>query len=355
MPIITPPESSTTPRGAVSRIAALEELVEDWQATAGPVGVVVRVAFEDGSEWSAVAGLADREAEIPMQTSDKFLIASITKTFMAALTLRLAELGEIDIDAPLDNLLPDFPASSQLTFRRLLGHRAGVHDPTPQLVSDRDGPPDPTRVFQPEELLDAAAPFTPTYTPGSRHEYSNANYWVAGAALEAATGSDIASLMEEHVLTPLGLESTSFFDSSLPEVEIVNSYHDLDRDGTPDPLGKVPLPGFVTPAWTAGAMISTVDDLTSFFSALVGGDFLEDESREAMFDTSGDSYGLGVYERSGAIGHDGGITGFLSAVFYDERTGAVVAVLTNRSGPDSPQADELTFRLISRLRDLVGG
>jgi CubicO group peptidase (beta-lactamase class C family) len=124
---------------------------------------------------------------------------------MSALTLRLAEEGLIELDDPIAEHLPSFPAADRITIRQLLGHRAGIHDPTPELVSDRDGPPDPEKVFTPQELLDASAAGTPT------------------------------------------------FDSTLPDVEVVNAYTDLDLDGEPDPMGKRPLQGLVTPAWTAGA------------------------------------------------------------------------------------------------------
>jgi D-alanyl-D-alanine carboxypeptidase len=72
-----------------------------------------------------------------------------------------------------------------------------------------------------------------------------------------------------------------------------------------------------------------------------------------MLDTSsgGGSYALGIYRSGGRWGHDGGIEGFLSAAFHDPDTGVTVAVLTNRFGPDAPQADALAPTLASVADD----
>jgi D-alanyl-D-alanine carboxypeptidase len=160
------------------------------------------------------------------------------------------------------------------------------------------------------------------------------------ACLEAATGQAIGTLLDEHVIDPLGLPDTLLFDDSLPEVEVVNAYKDLDLDGVEDAMGTRPLPGLVTPAWTAGGMISTTQDLVRFLAALLAGEFLTDASRGALLDeaSGGAGYALGIYRANGRWGHDGGIAGFLSAAFHDPSTGVTVAVLTNRFGPDAPQA-----------------
>jgi len=165
--------------------------------------------------------------------------------------------------------------------------------------------------------------------------------------LEAATGRDSAALLNEYLIGPLGLNDTVLFDSSLPDVAVVNAYSDLDLDGESDAMGDRPLPGYVTPAWTAGGMLSTVTDLVVFVDRLFAGEVLAPESLAAMLDTSsgGGSYALGIYRANGLWGHDGGIKGYLSAVFHNQRAGVTVAVLTNRFGPDAPQADALAPRL----------
>jgi D-alanyl-D-alanine carboxypeptidase len=267
----TPSPAEPSPAGVDARDAALQGHIEEWAASNDPVGVAAAVLYADGELWLGSAGLSDRVQGTAIDPRGRFEIASITKTFMSVLTLRLAEEGVIELDAPIALFLPDFPSAEVITVRMLLGHRAGVHDPTSELVTDRFGPPDPERVFSTEELVAAAAAGTPTYLPGSGHEYSNAGYWVLAATLEAATGADAGTLLEEYILDPLELTDTLLFDASLPEVQVVNAYKDLDLDGVEDAMGTRPLPGLVTPAWTAGGIISTAEDVVTFLDALFAG------------------------------------------------------------------------------------
>lgn len=351
---VTVQAASTTT--SAEGVAILHQLISEWAADNDPVGVSAAALFPDGTLWQGTAGLADRDAGTPIRSDDRFEIASITKTFMSVLTLRLAEEGLVGLDDPVSDYLPEFPEANNMSIRMLLGHRAGVHDPTAQLVSDLNGPPDPERLFTPGEILTASADGSPDFPPGSRHEYSNANYWVLAAALEEATGDGIGSLLQTQVVDPMGLTDTLLFDSSLPDVEVVNAYKDLDLNGTEDPLGNRPLPGFVTPAWTAGGMISTTSDLVYFLDGVFTGSIIGEASLEELTDTAngGEGYAMGIYSANGAWGHDGGIAGFLSAVFHDPRSGVTVAVLTNRFGPDSPQADALAYRLLPLANSLAG-
>jgi hypothetical protein len=96
-------------------------------------------------------------------------------------------------------------------------------------------------------------------------------------------------------------------------------------------------------------VVSTVTDLVTFLHGLFAGDLLTDALLEAMLDTSsgGSGYALGIYSTGSGWGHDGGISGFLSAAFHEPTSGATVAVATNRFGPDAPQADELAPQLVS--------
>jgi len=101
-------------------------------------------------------------------------------------------------------------------------------------------------------------------------------------------------------------------------------------------------------------MISTAEELVRFLDAVFGSALLSEDSLVAMLEGSsgGGSYGLGIYRNGTAWGHDGGIAGFLSALFHDTGTGVTVAVLTNRFGPDAPQADFLAQRLLSLANHL---
>jgi CubicO group peptidase (beta-lactamase class C family) len=317
---------------------ALQSMIETWAHQNDPIGVVAGALFPDGSQWLGATGLADVEQGIPVAATDRFEVGSITKTFMAALTMRLVEEDMVQLDETVSTYLPEFPAGEEMTIRNLLGHRAGVYDASADFFDRADGPLDTSRVYMPEELLAAAAAGTPTFAPGSDWEYSNGGYWVLGAVLEAATGTAAGSLLDSHVIHPLGLENTLFFDSSLPEVEVVNAYEDLDGDLETDAMGTKLLPGLFTPPWTAGGMTSTVGDLTTFLDGLFAGELIDEESLAEMIALpDGDnSYALGIFQLGSLWGHDGRIWGYLSALFHDVDTGVTVAVLVNRSSAPDP-------------------
>lgn len=133
-PSTTPPAASPSRTVETDRDSQLQALIEEWAEANDPVGVSAAVRYADGQVWLGTAGLADRDAGVPIEPSNRFEIASITKTFMAALTLRLAEEGAIGLDDSLAGCLPDFPAAREITIRMLLGHRAGIFDPTDALA-----------------------------------------------------------------------------------------------------------------------------------------------------------------------------------------------------------------------------
>jgi D-alanyl-D-alanine carboxypeptidase len=319
----------------------LQEMIEKYAHQSDPVGVAAGVLFPDGSSWLGAAGLADNEQGLPIAVADPFVIGSITKTFMAALTMRLVEENIVQLDETVATHLPEFPAGGDMTIRNLLGHRAGVYDASDDIFSRADGPLDPLRVFTSGELVAAAAAGTPTFVAGSAFEYSNAGYWVLGAVLEAATGTGASSLLDDHVVHPLRLENTLLFDASLPEVEVVNAYEDLDGDIEMDAMGTTLMPGFFTPAWTAGGIVSTVEDLLMFLDGLFAGELISEESLDEMLDFSNgadDVYAMGIAQHGSLWGHDGVIWGYLSQVAHDVDTGVTVAVLVNRSSAPHPAA-----------------
>ncbi len=347
LPTTTVAQSTATTEAAGEQV--LQPMIEAW-AHQADVGVAAGARFADGGVWLGAAGLADREQEIPVAETDRFVIGSITKTFMAALTMRLVEENIVQLDDAVATYLPEFPAGGETTIRNLLDHRAGVYDPSDEILTQ--GAAEPSRVFTPDELLTAVAAGIPTFAPGSDWAYSNGGYWVLGSVLEAATGTDAGSLLDSYVIEPLGLENTLFFDSSLPEVVVVNAYEDLDGDIDMDSLGTTPLPGLFTPGWTAGSIISTVDDLLIFLDGLFAGELIEEESLDEMLDlTNGDGwYALGIYQVESLWGHDGMIWGYLSQVFHDVDTGVTVAVLVNNS--NAPQPESLAQQLAASASEL---
>ena len=120
---------------------------------------------------------------------------------------------------------------------------------------------DPTRVSQPEDLARIGIKESPLFEPGTEWFYSNTNYVLLGLVLEKVTGKPIGDLYREQIIGPVGLENTSFpdpADSSIPEPH-AQGYTLQGRSAGEKPIDSTDWSP--SSAWTAGEMISTVDDL----------------------------------------------------------------------------------------------
>ncbi len=172
---------------------ALRELARTWRVEHGVPGVVVGIRFGDGEPLIVADGL-DAGGDTPLSVDATFEIASITKTFTAALVLDLIDEGVLRLDDP-SAYVPSFPNADRITIRHLLTHTSGLY---PQWVEMGDTPygdaavalvvEDLERRFTIEEALDAVKDRPLQFEPGGGVQYSNVNTILLGAVIEAVTG-----------------------------------------------------------------------------------------------------------------------------------------------------------------------
>ena len=290
-------------------------------------GMSVAVAFPDGSMWTGQSGSAVLSSRTPVTAGTLFSIGSISKTFVAALALRLAERGAIGLDDPLSRYAPKYPNASHITLRELLDHRSGIHD-----VFTSAGMADailsnPNRIWTVDQVL--ARIGKPYFAPGRGYTYSNTNYILLGVAIEKATGKTIASLVRSEFLDPLGMKSTWF----QPEEKVASTAF---AHGYMTPAGKprdvsagqkmLPYNSEASVAGAAGGFVSTAPDLARWAAALYGGGVLDEAALASMIDVSPTlpykpkyPYGLGFEENDG----------FWSAMWYLPDSRGTIVVLTN--------------------------
>jgi D-alanyl-D-alanine carboxypeptidase len=198
---------------------------------------------------------------------------------------------------------------------------------------------DPQRVWTPEEVIRIGIEDSPVFDPGTEFQYSNTNTVLLGLVLQQATGRPIGDLYREGIIEPLGLRETSFpelEDSSLPAPQARGYTLQGQDDGEPvDSTDWNPSWG-----WTAGAMISTVEDLLVYGRALGTGEGLlpPDQQAQRLDSFLGDdippnnadrAYGLGFGKESGWIGHTGTNPGYNTTVYYSPELDATMVVETN--------------------------
>ncbi|MFE3878174.1 serine hydrolase domain-containing protein [Kitasatospora sp. NPDC059146] len=313
---------------------AIEEL-----AGSGFLGVQLRVSDERGS-WAGGAGVRERGGDAPALTDGHFRIGSSTKSFVATTVLLLVAEGRIGLDTPADHYLPELGLDHRITVRMLLQHTSGVFSHTGELLADGTVEPGvPWRgkewvdlrfhTYRPEELVRLALSRAPRFAPGEGWSYSNTNYVLARLVIERATGRTFAEELRRLVLAPLGLTGTVAPGSSpeLPEPHHHGYYR--YRDGGQEHTVDVTRHD---PSWVAagGDMISTTQDLHTYFAALMGGRLLPAGLlAEMRTPEERAGYGLGLFAQDlgpagGTIYHHNGATIGSAALMYGSADGSRV-------------------------------
>jgi D-alanyl-D-alanine carboxypeptidase len=310
------------------------------QSVANPAvpGMIVGIWIPGHGTWVRAAGLADRTSKRPMQVQDSMRIGSVTKTFMATLILQLVGDGKLRLDDPITRWAPQVPNGQHITIRELLNMSSGLFNYTEdplwvqQAFSPRTGPA--RRQWTPQQLIQVAVAHRPYFPPGTGWHYSNTNYILLGEIIEQVTGRPVAEVLRTRILQPLGLTHTVY-----PTTQAMPNPH---AQGYATQLGSSILTDVTrtNPSWagTAGAMISTLDDLHTWAQALATGTLLgAAQQRErltwnpyAALPTHGlTQYGLGVAQLVGFLGHSGGLPGFNTEMWYLPTTHATVVVMAN--------------------------
>ncbi|MFE3001283.1 serine hydrolase domain-containing protein [Nocardia sp. NPDC059246] len=311
---------------------AIEEIVDS-----GFIGVSVRVRDERG-EWADSAGVAELGGAATPPIDGHVRIASNTKTFTAALALRLVAEGKIGLDTPAVAYLPEFALDERITVRMLLQHTSGIFNFTGELYADgtivagipAPGTPwgkqwvdDRFHTYRPQELVELSLSKPPRFEPGTGWSYSNTNYALVRLLIEKVAGRSFAEEMRRLILEPLALSGTVVPDGpEVPEPH-AHAYYRYEEEGREKTVDVTRH----DPSWnpSGGDMISTTRDLATFISALNSGKLLPAELLSEMrtpFPTGipGMGYGLGVFVQETPCGgtvitHNGGHAGYATLMY----------------------------------------
>lgn len=284
-------------RTAVRRLAA--------QGDAPGAGVLIRRA--GGGTRFIASGVADVRTGRRIHRSDHFRAGSLTKTVIAALTLRLAAQGRLGLDDPVEDHLPGVVRGHgndgrNITIRQLLNHTSGLFDYTedPALARQLSAAADRTRT--PASLVRTALTHRPYFAPGAEWRYSNTNYVLLGMVVQRVTGHSYAAEARREVLDPLRLHGTSFpgTRTALPAPH-GRAYtrdggaRDSETRGNSARRDVTDLnPSF---SGAAGELVSTLDDLSRLLSGLLRGTVVPRAELRQMRNTSASDgrYGMGLF------------------------------------------------------------
>ena len=296
--------------------ALFQEALEAGVPQCRVPGAVALVRSPEGAVWRGGAGLADIDAGTPMSPDLHFHIGSITKSFVATLFLQLCDRGLASLDDTVEKWLPGvLSGGEEITVRDLLQMRSGLDHYENKPECGEKMMERPRYKWPPLELV--AICDKQIFPVGSCFDYNNVNYVLAGLIIEKALGQSFQPALQDNILTRLGLTHTSFpMDPGLP-APFAKGY--LNEEGIVIDVSTHWDPSIF---WTAGSMISTLDDMLIWLDALFSGSLLSPAMHARQFafvpmeSDPNSGYGMGVGSDRGMTGHSGNYNGLYTAAMY---------------------------------------
>ena len=316
--------------------AQLQKALDEVRVKFKAPGVLAGVWTNNG-EWIGISGVAKAGTTQPPTPDDHTRIGSITKTMTATVILQLIEAGKLSFDDVVDKYVPGMPNGSTATIKNLLEMQSGIPSYTADAANVNVWAADPTKAFTPQQLVDSVKTTPAMFAPGTNMFYSNTNYVLLGMIIEKVTGRPIVENFSERLFKPLGMNQSSVPGTStdLPSPYWSGISTQADPNGTIKNATNW-NPSF---AFTAGEVISTLDDLHTWGVALgTGKGILKPETQQLRVDsvkstvgmnTPDYSYGMGVVNLNGWLGHTGEIPGYNTILNYQPATGTTVVVMVN--------------------------
>lgn len=278
----------------------------------------------------------------------RYAIGSISKQFTASALLLLQQDGKLSLDDKVAKYFPQLTRANEITIRQLLSHTAGYQDYWPQDYMFADM----LRPTQPSAIPDRWARQPLDYEPGTRWQYSNTGYVLAGLIVEKVSGEPLYRFLERRIFEPLGIKSVRDFDTEPLAHGTVPGYQSYA-------LGPPRASGHSGPGWLfgAGGLAMNAEDLARWNISLINRTVLsadsyrELETEVLLNNGAGTDYALGLDVAMDGqrrrLEHGGEVAGFtaLNVVYPDD--GVAITVLTNLMATHAPD------QLAAKIADIV--
>lgn len=347
----------------------IDVVAADVLAKTGVPSASIAIVQEGKIAYLQAYGDARLDRRTPARPDMRYSIGSVSKQFTVAAVLLLQEQGKLSLDDKVAKFIPNLTRANEVSIRQLLSHTSGYQDYWPQ---DYVMP----MMLQPvtaEKIMDGWARKPLDFDPGSKWQYSNTNYVIAGVIVEKASGMPLLQFLREKVFTPLGMKSVANIDQETLTATDPTGYMRYALG----PVRPAPKEG---KGWlfAAGELAMPAEDLARWDISIMDQRLLKPASYRQMetevllSDGVGTQYGLGVEvgaeEGHRTIGHSGEVSGFTAqnTIFPDDR--AAVVVLTNQDAVNAsgqiahaitpllfPTADAATNERLAQARRIFDG
>jgi CubicO group peptidase (beta-lactamase class C family) len=309
----------------------IDAIVKQSLAATGVPSASVALVERGRLTYVKAYGQATLGPAQPARPEMRYSIGSISKQFTAAAILLLQEEGKLSLDDKVEKFVPGLTRGNDITVRQLLSHTSGYQDYWPQDYV----PPFMRTAVTAEQILDLWARKPLDFEPGTKWQYSNTNFVLAGLIVEKASGMPLLDFLRERIFKPLDMKSVADVDQNTLTNTDPTGYYRFALG----PLRSAPKEG---KGWlfAAGELAMTAEDLQKWNISLIKQSLLKPESYKALEtevrlkDGGATNYGLGigVVHNQGhlILRHGGEVSGFTATSIVLPEDGIAIVALTNQ-------------------------
>jgi D-alanyl-D-alanine carboxypeptidase len=369
--LVASSSAQTEPSLAPQLRGSIDEIAHSVLTSTGVPSASVAVVQNGKIAYVQAYGNARLDPPTPASSAMRYSIGSISKQFTAAAILLLAEEGKLSLDDPVSKYVPNLTRGDEITIRKLLSHTSGYQDYWPQDYV----PPLMLQPISADAIMDRWARKPLDFSPGTKWQYSNTNYVIAGVIAEKVAGMPLLQFLSQRMFVPLGMKSVADADA--------NKLPPTDPDGyfryALGPLRPAPQIGR---GWTFAAfeLAMTAEDLARWDISMIDqtvlkpASYLQMETDVLLKNGAGTRYGLGVgvqnVDGHRVLEHGGEVSGFTAdnivmpddkiavvlltnqdaAVAASEIGGQVRSLLVSAMNPQDPKQNETIRKIYDGLQ-----
>jgi CubicO group peptidase (beta-lactamase class C family) len=334
--------------------AKIDEIAAKALVESGAPSVSLAVVEGGKIAFEKAYGNARLDPPVAARPDMRYSIGSVSKQLLAASVLLLVQEGKLSLDYPVSRYLPNLTRASEVTIRQLLTHTSGYQDYYPQDYVA----PFMQKPVTADEILGQWGRKPLDFDPGTRWQYSNTNYVIAGRIVERVTGGVFFDFLSKRILKPLGMTSAiNLAEQTMgPQDAAGYTRFALGPPRPAQPEGR----GWL---FAAGELAMTAHDLALWDISLMEHKLLTPASLELMTTparlrngTPTDyALGVGVTDAGGhpKWQHGGAVSGFVSLNTVWPDQGAAVVVFANEDGSSATGsiAREIAPLLLAEAED----
>lgn len=314
----------------------LQQRIEYYKSAYSLVGISAAVDVPGQGQWLGTAGISHINND--MTPGMVFDVGSVTKNFVSALILQLAEANSLKLSDSIGTWLPQYPnVNNKVTVKQLLNHTSGLYNFTDNALWANAVNSDPNRFWTLEEVVSGYI-LAPYFAPGAGWHYSNTNYTLLTMIIRQITGSDLPALFRSRFYTPLNMnesfvELTDTITAPFAHNWILSGSQLIDIYG-------YPRTAFTSSAYGPGGVISRPENMLHWLKGLYNGQVISNAMLDSMLSfvnasiSGANGYGLGTmrYNVGGRTcwGHAGNSFGHSSIAMYYPGQNVAISVMINK-------------------------